>query len=160
MIVCIDTQILFWAIEGRGTDDQQLLRDAADFVKWIDERATHIIVPSIVVGEMLVAVDEVHVNKTINQFTQDWLVVDYDVRAAMIFARIRRSHAFEKRRLTLRDLEQATRVEVIADAMIIATAVANAADIIYTYDNPLCNLAQGWIEAKNFTEETFPRSLL
>lgn len=158
-IVCVDTQVLFWAIEGRGTNDQHLLKEARDFVNWIIEIASHIIIPSIVVGELLVPIEDTHIVKTLNRIKKDWIVVDYDVRAAMKFAQMRRNHAFEKRRLELRQLELATRRELVADAMIIATAIVNDADIIYTYDEPMCKLADGWIDAKDFTQENFPRSL-
>lgn len=152
-VVCVDTQLLYWAIMGRGTDDQQLLDSARDFMKMLDANGDRIIVPSIVVGEMLVPVEEWHVKQVMNQYKTYWRIADYDIRCALQFAVMRRNHALEKRVKSLQELEGATRKELIADVMIIATAIANSADIIYSNDGKLRTLAEDWIEAKDFVQD-------
>ena len=158
-VVCVDTQLLFWAIMGRGTDDQQLLDSAREFMKMLDANGDRIIVPSIVVGEMLVPVEEWHVKQVMTQYKTYWRIADYDVRCALQFAKMRRNHALEKRVKSLQELEGVTRRELIADVMIIATAIANSADIIYSHDEPLRKLAEDWIEAKDFVQEGIQYSM-
>ena len=152
-VVCVDTQILYWAIEFRGTEDRQLLVFAREFMRMLDTRGDRIIVPSIVVGEMLIPIEEGRVRFVLNQFKSDWRIVEYDLRCALQFSRMRRDHALKTRVKSLQELEGCTRKELHADAMIIATAIANGASIIYSHDEPLRTLAEGWIEAKDFMDE-------
>lgn len=158
-VVCVDTQILIWAIMGSDKVDPELLVFAREFMKILDARSDKIIVPSIVVGEMLVPVEEGRVKHVLNQFKSDWRVVEYDLPCALQFAKMRRDHALTKRMKSLQDLEDCTRTELNADVMIIATAIANSADVIYSHDATLRKLADGWIETKDFLEEPIQRPM-
>jgi predicted nucleic acid-binding protein len=160
-VVCIDTQILYWAVVGKAAiGATKLIKPARDFMKWLEEKNHHIIIPSIVVGEMLVPVQEINVPTMLARFNEDWMVVDYDMRAARHFAQMRRDHATKKRFIDIRDLHpDITKKELVADVMIIATAIAHSADILYSHNEDLLKLADGWIVAKNFMDEQFQLSL-
>lgn len=160
----MDTQILSWAIIGkavRGTE--QLIPLAVDFMKWLEKQDTNIIVPSIVIGELLIPVPKEDQISVLTQFNKDWIIVDYDLRAATIFAQLRREHMIQTRFKELRNLYvDSTKKELSADVMIIAAAIAHGAGKIYSSDKKLISLAQasGMIEAENFQEVSFQRSLL
>ena len=160
-IVCVDTHILVWSILEQGTDDGQLLEHAAGFMLWLEERDSKVIIPTIVLGEMLVAVPDEDRPAVLAQFNKDWMIVDYDLRAASIFAQMRRDHIRNKRFKDLRKLNpDVTRKELGADVMIIATARSYGADIIYSHDQNLLALAEGWIPAADFLDVSVQLKLL
>jgi hypothetical protein len=74
---------------------------------------------------------------------------------------MRRNHIVKHRLQTLDDPNRpgATREALKADAMINATAIAHGAKVIYSHNNDLFSLAEGFIEAKNFEDETFQMSM-
>lgn len=159
-VVCVDTQILIWAIRGVGANEYKLTM-AKEFMKLLDARKDRIIIPYIVVGEMLVPVEEWNIKQVVSQYKSDWRIAEYNMACAIQFAKMRRNHALEQRRISLQQVEKRTRAELIADVMIIATAIAYDADIIYSHDEPLRKLAKDWIEAKDFLDENlqFPMEL-
>jgi predicted nucleic acid-binding protein len=161
-IVCLDTQILYWAVVKKAVPGaEKLISLASDFVKWLDSQPnTTIIVPTIVVGEMLIPVPEDEHPKVLAQFRQDWMIVEYDLKAASIFAKLRREHITQKRFKDLRNLHpDTTKKELVADAMIIATAIAHGAEKLYSHNKDLRALAEGFIPTASFEDETFQRSL-
>ena len=161
-VVCVDTQIIYWAITGKASRGaEELTKPARDFMKWLDAQRHHIIIPSIVVGEMLVPIPDDEVGEVLARFNQDWMIVDYDLRAARVFSRMRRDFIANKRFDDIRQLSpDTTRKELNADSMIIATAISNGADIIYSHNKDLRSVAEGWIKARDFLEEDFQLSLI
>lgn len=104
--ICIDTQILYWAIIGRGKKVHPFIQEARDFTNWIIQQDMQVMIPAIVAGEIFVSVETQNIPKAMAQFQQDWLVVDYDLRAAMLFAKMRQDHAFKKRKMKLQGIEK------------------------------------------------------
>lgn len=161
-IVCLDTQILYWAIVRKAVPgSEKLIPIAKDFVRWLDSQEnTAIIIPTIVVGEMLIPLPEDEHSKLLAQFTKDWMIVEYDLKAASIFARMRRDHITQKRFKELRNLHpDVTKKELVADGMIIATAIAHGAEKLYSHNRDLRILAEGYITTASFEDESFQRSL-
>ena len=154
-IVCIDTQILsFGLIKTPPKGHEHLVNHAAEFLKWIEKQQYRVIVPTIVVSELLTAVPEENHVSILKLFERDWLIVDFDLRAARQFANMRGDHIRKNRLHHMIDPNRpgATREALKADVMIIATAIAHNADIIYTHDRNLLKLAEGFIEAKLFQD--------
>ena len=160
-IVCIDTQILYWAIRKvEPPNNPELVPQASDFIRWIDEQNYQVILPTIVLGEILVATpNEEHIS-LLTTLRRDWRIVDFDIPSAQKFAELRRDHIIKNRIKNLRDPNQyATRAALKADVMIIATCIVHGATRIYTYDNNFIKMAEGFIEAKKFTEENYQLSM-
>ncbi len=86
----------------------------------------------------------------LEQISQAWMLADYNAQAARWFARIRRATQTQKH---IRALQQqgASRKELVADVMIIATALAHHADVLYSHDNRLRHLAAKWLETQSLT---------
>jgi hypothetical protein len=161
-IVCLDTQILYWAIVQKAVPgSEQLIPLAKDFIRWLDsQEGIEIIIPSIVVGEMLVPIPDDMQTEVLSQFNQDWMVVDFNLRAALFFARMRRDHIIQKRFKDIRQLHpDVTKKELVADCMIIASAVAHGATKLYSHNRDLCKLAEGYITTAGFDDESFQLSL-
>lgn len=155
-VVCLDTQILQWGVmkkESKTQNSQKLIDRATYFIDWLDQQSVSIILPSFVVGELLVTVPEREHPRVLNLLDEDWMIVDYDLRAAQQFAVMRYNQALKQ---IMNDIRQgnpyATRRQLIADIMIIATAIVNGASKIYSHDSDFINLASGYIIAENFMD--------
>lgn len=153
-IVCIDTQILYWAIVKKAPpNSEHLIATAGEFMQWVEEKKFTVIVPTIVLGEMLVPIPKENHAQVLKQFRQDWMIVDYDVRAASIFADMRHDHIIQNRFRELRTMHpDTTKKELVADVMIIATAIAHRANTIYSHNRDLRAMAAGFIEAQSMDE--------
>ncbi|MBL8132991.1 MAG: PIN domain-containing protein [Anaerolineae bacterium] len=162
-IVCLDTQVLYWGIIGkasRGQDD--LIPRARDFLVGLAaDDNIHVIIPAVVVGELLAFVPEAEQANVLMRLQQDWLVVDFDARAALIFGQMRANRFVQEQFKALRgDGPDLNRRALIADCLIIATAIAHDAEVLYSDDRALIKLAEGWIAAKRFEDETYQMRLL
>lgn len=153
-IVCVDTQILFWATVRQATKGaEEFLPLAAALMRWIAKQKHQVIVPTIVVGELLIPVAEQDQFSVMKQFSQDWMIVDYDLNAALTFAKLRRDQLAKTRMRDLRRMSpDVTKRELVADLMIIATAMAHGAETIYSHNKDLRALAEGYIDAKSLND--------
>lgn len=161
-VVCIDTQILSWAILGQTSaiDDRLILR-ANHLLKKLDENKHRIIVASITVGELLTAIpDEEHAD-ILGKFRQEWRIVDFNLRAAATFARMRRDWRTKQRIRDIRDYDHsATKTELVADVMIIATAMAHGASLIYSHNVNFRNMATGFIPVEDLPDDWMQLELI
>ncbi len=150
--VCLDTQIIYWGLVGRAPSAKQhhLVDHAQTLFRQLDAEGHHVLVPTIVVGELLVPLPEAERAFFLEEISKAWMLVGYNVQAALWFARIRGDKITEKRLRTLQKEAHATRKELVADVMILATALAHHADILYSHDAKLRHLATDWLETKDF----------
>lgn len=144
-VVCIDTHILIWGIQrfARSGQEEQKDRAHALLVQLEKEKAI-IVVPSIVIGEFLFGLPIEQHPRFQDMISRRFVVVPYDLPAAMQFARIMR----EKK--TADEIEVlmgagATRAALKADAMIIATALSVKASGIYGHDRHMRRLCESFI---------------
>lgn len=162
-IVCLDTQVLYWGIIGKATQGQEsLIPRARDFMLALaaDEDA-HVIIPSIVVAELLAFVPEADQPNVLLRLQQDWLIADFDARAALIFGQMRSNRFVQEQFKAMRaEPPETSRRALIADCLIIASAIAHDAEIIYSDDRALLKLADGWIAAKRFEDEPYQMRLI
>lgn len=145
-IVCLDTQILIWAIkeEAKSGQEDMVYRSKA-LIERLDKDDKKILIPSIVIGEFLIHMPPETYQITTNLIERDFIVAQFDVRAASYYAKIWR----EKQDVNLLDdLKESgkTRQELKADRMIVATALANNAECIYSHDNGVIAFGQGFID--------------
>ena len=161
IIVCIDTQILFWAtVKKAARGAEQFIPLATDLMRWIEQQKHQIIVPTIVIGELLIPVAEQDQATVLKQLSQDWMIVEYDLRAARIFAKMRRDQITRDRLHDLRQMfPDVTKKELVADLMIIATAMAHGAETIFSHNKDLRALAEGSIDTKSFEDVPLQLSL-
>jgi predicted nucleic acid-binding protein len=155
-IVCLDTQIIRWGVMKQASKNPQadeLVTKASFFIDWLDRRKDEVVLPAFIVGELLVTVPERDHAQTLNQLSEDWMIVDYDLRAAQQFAVMRYNQALKPIMDDIRmNNPYATKKQLIADVMIIATAIVHGAEKIYSHDNDFIKLASGYILAENFLE--------
>lgn len=161
-MVCIDTQILCWAIIGQTTSNtESLVLRANHLLKQLEENKSKLIIPSIAVAEMLTSIDENDHSAVLARFQTDWRVVDFNLRAAAIFARMRRDWHIKNRLKEIREFDSSvTRKELVADVMIIASAIAHNASIIYSHNDDFRKMAEGFITVEDLPDNPIQLELI
>lgn len=150
-IVCFDTQIVIWGLKEEATPGQEhMIPKARYLIDRCDQEKKTVVIPTIVVAELLSGLDSemfVEFNRVLES---QFLILPFDFKAANLYAKIWK----DKRQVRKDLLEQgkATRAELKADSFIVATAVANNADCIYTYDDPLKKFAKGFIDTRSLPD--------
>ena len=141
-LVCLDTHILIWGIKEEATPDRvEMIPRAKYFFSELTKAKTKALVPSVVIGEFLLKIPaSAHVT-VLNLMRETFITAPYDLQAAARFAALwqeRSEGNFIKR---LQDELGATRAELRADCMIVATALAQNASCIYSHDRKLKTFA-------------------
>ncbi len=134
-IVCLDTHILIWGIKNESSPGQEeMIPKAKRFIKWLDDNKNRVIVPSVVVGELLMRVPlELHrdVNKLLEKH---FIIAPFDSLAASHFANIWQMKESEEVINQLKEQFDLKREAIKVDCQIVAIAVARCAQCIYSYD--------------------------
>jgi hypothetical protein len=160
-IICLDTHILVWGIKQDASDGQEhMVPIARSFIKSLgDDKNIKVMVPSVVVGELLMRVPPEKHEEVNRLFYSRFMVPSYDIAAASCFARIWQ----EKKNIFPQFKEEfpdSTREELKADCQIVAIAVTHGARCIYSYDDNLTKFANGHIEVRKMPEVVEQMSVL
>lgn len=149
MIACLDSHILVWGIKEDATDGQEnMIPKAKRFIEWLDEEKHDVIIPSVVVGELLMRVPPNQHEKVTQFFQKRFKVPPYDLMCASVYATIWQKKNEDKTVEYLKEKLKATREELKADCQIVAIAVVQKAQCIYSYDEKLKKFAEGFIEVR------------
>lgn len=142
-LVCFDTQIIIWGLKEEATDGQEVNIDKAKYlIDTCEKDGVDIIVPSIVVAELLCALDPSLHNDFRKQMHRRFIVPPFDTQAALHFAKIWRE------KYQFKDEYGISRTKMKADFMITATAIARGAKCIYSEDIKLKKFAQDYIDVR------------
>jgi predicted nucleic acid-binding protein len=142
-LVCFDTQIIIWGVKKQATPGQEDNIDKAKYlISTCEQQKINIMVPSVVVAEVLCALDPGLHNAFSELMHRRFIVPPFDTQAALHFARMWRNKKQPK------DESGISRAEMKADFMIIATALARRAECIYSQDIGLKKFAQDYIDVK------------
>lgn len=88
-IVCFDTHVLIWGIKGEANSSQQeMIERAQALIQQCHERNDTVIVPAVVLGEVLCKAPVDHHAAMFQTLNEAFVIAPYDVRAALINARI------------------------------------------------------------------------
>jgi predicted nucleic acid-binding protein len=160
-IICLDTHILIWGIKKDATEGQEhMVPIAESFIKSLDEeRKIKVMVPSVVIGELLMRVPPEKHEEVNRLFYRRFMVPSYDIAAASCFARIwqEKKNVFPQLK---EEFPDSTREELKADCQIVAIAVTHGARCIYSYDEKLTRFANGYIEVRKMPEAVEQMSVL
>ncbi len=153
-IVCVDTHILIWGIKKEASQGQeQMIQLANDFLQSLDKEKVITIVPSVVIGELLLRIFPENHDEFISQFSQDFLVAPYDILAASFSAKVWQKNKTEGTIENIRNENTSVNREIIKiDCQIIGIALAQKANCIYSYDPHIIKLATDFIETKSISE--------
>lgn len=154
MRVCIDTHILIWGIQKEAsTGQKQMISAAQAFLRHLDSEGADILIPSVVLGEFLLRIPTGKHETVRAFFEQRFKVPPYDAASASRQAEVWQGSKDEGVYDVLRGDEIASRSEIRADCMIIGTALAHGAALIYSHDQKtLGKLAKGFIKVLQMPE--------
>lgn len=156
---CIDTHILIWGVQGvsRSSQSEMIVRAKALFAK-LDKEKVKVVVPSVVVGEFLLGLPVEQQPAYQELVSRRFVVVPYDLRAAILFSRIWHS---KKSQGEIEAIKQSglTRHELRVDTMIVATAIASGAVTIFGFDKGVKRLSDGFIPFEDISTITLQSTL-
>ncbi len=147
-LICLDNHALIWGIKEQAKEGQEdMIPRTKAFIESINNDETSVLIPSVVVAEFLMPVPPALHAMVINLFNKNFIIAPFDALAASKFSLVSQTYKPPEEAKELIKNE-ATRAELKADTMIVATAVARKADCIYSHDNWLKVLAKNFIEVK------------
>jgi len=150
-LVCFDTQVVIWGIKQQATPGQEgMIEKAKYLIQTCTEDGKRIIIPSVVIAELLMPIDPNSHQAFSALMQKRFIISTFDLKAASYFAKVWQERKQEREYLINNAL--ATRAELKADSMIIATAVASGASCIYSHDIPLRKCATSFIEVCDIPE--------
>lgn len=149
-IVCFDTHVLIWGVKNEASSSQpSMIERAIALIQQCTDRKDVVLVPAVVVGEALCNVPAVMQESLFRTLSEQFLIVPYDARAALINARIWQEQEIPRKELRA---QQVARQAIKVDIQIAAIAVANGCSILYTEDGPLYELAHHYLDVKKISE--------
>lgn len=152
-LVCLDTHFLIWGIKEESTIGQETMIPLAKaFFRHLDEEAKKVIIPSIVLFEFLMPVPPEKHGQLIKQINGKFMVAPLDAMAAGVAAEVWHKKKSSGLVQSLMAESNITRNKLKADCGIIGTAIARKADCIYSYDNDLIKMADGFIHVQEMPE--------
>lgn len=150
--VCLDNHILIWGVRGVSTPGQeQQIEQARQLFEELDESDARVMIPSVVVAEFLAGVPKPQHGNLLDVLNRRFQIPPFDTRTAALAAELwreaaeRNPHLKEQIKEAFPGIEKA---KIKADMMILATALARNADILYTHDGPLAKVAKGRIDVR------------
>lgn len=152
-LVCFDTQIIIWGVQGAARPSQQgMVQKTQLFLNQLNETKVRIMIPSIVIAEFLMAIPfELHF-QTSSLFQKKFIIEPFDLQAASKFAQIWQDKNQSGKVKQIKQELNLGKQELKADCMIVAIAVAKGADCIYSHDSGLKKFAEGTIEVREIPD--------
>jgi predicted nucleic acid-binding protein len=142
----LDSHVFFWGIREQSEKNQEdMILRTKEFLKNCHANGDQLIFPSVVLGEILTAIEPNDYSMVHNLISQSFLIPPFDSICAQIFARLWRER---KDAGVIKELianKGAKRQELKADCMIVAICLANSVDAIYSHDEFLKKFANGSI---------------
>ena len=143
-LVCLDTQIIIWGVKGEATQGQEHMpAKAKAFIAELAKSKVECIIPAIAVAECLFKAPQKR-EAMLSVFNQCFRVAPFDLAAAEKYVSMYDNESFRN----ARQQSGASRETIRIDGMIVAIAVANKAECIYSDDEHVGRLARGHIECK------------
>ena len=147
MIYCIDSSVIIWGIKKQASTGQEdMIARAENFFEKADKFNDEIIVPSIVLAEIL-APEPVEARvRYLEIISKHFIVVDFESRAALKYAELMHGRFPDIKKLS--EENNISRQKMKADHMIVAVAIVNNANCIYSTDSGLRTFGKEFIDIR------------
>ncbi len=161
-IVVLDTNILIWGLKRECTPGQEgMVKKAELFLKYLDDNENSVLIPSIVLGELLMNIPVEKHPKFISQIEGKFKIANYDAIAASCFARIWQDKKGDEGVKIIKKNLSVTKTHQRADYLIIAIAVTRGAKCIYSHNtSELKKFAEGYIDVKDMPLDLYEQLYL
>lgn len=146
-IICLDTHILIWGIKQQASPGQEnMIHRAKNLLYTLEDSHSQVIVPSLVLAELLMPVEEKDYGKLLAEISKAFMIVPFDAQAALHYASLWKH--WRKKNFEQIGENKPTRAKMKTDFMIVATAISRKAECIYSADTDIDKFAEGHIEVR------------
>lgn len=139
-IVCFDTNVLISAIQDDETDENTL--KAKLLIRDCKTRKVNILIPSLVIAEVFMRLDHVDRSSFFSDISRLAIIAPFDVRASFEYGKVSDAKWSRRKEFNI------SRNEMKFDMLIVATAMANKSECIYSEDAGVIKVADGFIETR------------
>lgn len=138
MIVCLDTNVLVWGIQGHARSSQQgMIPRTRALLADLQERKAQVIVPAPAVAEFLVGIPAERQPEVMEVISHRFAVVPFDAAAATVYGQLWDKRFGDAPMRDVMDEMDSNRRGVVVDMQIAAIALTRRAHILYTNDPKL-----------------------
>lgn len=148
MIYCLDSNIIIWGIKKQATAGQEeMIPRAEQIFARADEYEDYLVIPAMVLAEVL-ASETPHIRgRYLEIISKSFIIAPFDIRAALKYAEILHDRFEEVKNIAI--ATNTPRQKMKVDHMIIAIAIVNNANCIYSTDSGLKAFASGLIDIRD-----------
>ncbi|MBN1346752.1 MAG: PIN domain-containing protein [Phycisphaerae bacterium] len=146
-VVFIDTMTLIWWIQKAASQGQeQMVKRAQWLAEDLQERQADRVVSTVSVAEFLRGLNEAERAKQYAIIEETFICRPFDAVASHVAAKV------YQKQVTIKEYENRKAV-LRADELILATALASRADVLYTHDDGLRKLSEkNGLEARDLPD--------
>ena len=144
MICCIDSMTFIWGIKKQS--DEEMIARTLHLFKWMDENKHILLIPTIVIAEVLAPEPLEKHPVYLDRLSKGTIIADFDMMAATVYANLFRNKIEESKKVAEGLGIDNQRMKV--DHLIIASAIAQRANCIYSHDNGVRAFGQKYIDVK------------
>ncbi|HRH95587.1 MAG TPA: hypothetical protein PLB55_06605 [Prosthecobacter sp.] len=154
-LICLDSHYFLWGILERAEPDQlHMIPKAKAFFRKLDETKAIIVVPTPLITELLMKSDPSEREKIMTTLKQRCYVKEFGVLAAKIAADIWNAKTNTGLIEELKKSGVSMRTKIKVDTQILAVAMVANAVTLYTEDEKLQRLADGYLIVSSMPEIT------
>ncbi len=154
----IDTNILIWYLAPNSNADTNLIDSSKELIKTLINNNFQIIIPTIVVSELLLQVTKKEYGDIVTYISTNFMIEDFCLLGAMKLAQLWHEREKEGTIKKLKDIRDPndkvvyTHARLRADSQILAVAIANNGNRLYTHNTKdFIKLSGSYIEIYNLT---------
>lgn len=148
MIYCVDSHIIIWGIKKQAVDGQkEMIQRAGYLFETADSFEDIIIVPSLVIAEILSPEPAQIRAHYLEIIKSSFIIAPFDTRASLKYSEMLFNRKDEVKKIA--EDTGTSRQKMKIDHMIIATAIVNEANCIYSTDAGLKAFAEGYIDVRD-----------
>lgn len=140
----LDTMIMIWGIKREAIPEQfHKIEWAKTFIDSLEKSNSKIFISSVVLGELLCKVPPEKRKSLLKEIHRRFMVIPFDASSSLEYANVYYTKKVEPS--TVENLEGMIRQHIKADIMIVASSVAANMSVLYTEDDSLAKIADGFI---------------
>ena len=129
-MICLDTQVLIWGVQGQATPNaQEMVKRTANHIAHLEAQNARVIIPAPVVTEYLQGFEVEEQPRQLTTLQKNFVIPAFDIAAAALTAKLMRERQKEVSRQS-----NETRQSLKVDFMIAAIAIQQGATTLVTHN--------------------------